>query len=257
MPPGVDGLIAKCMAKDPDERYANGSELAHAIGELLDAMDTGPLASGTLMAAQDSTMIESLESAPRSRRALAIASVTTLALGVLGFTFVTLRSSGDRPSAPVVAAVAAPVPAPPPPAPPSPAELARPAISKTATAFVGWAKSHAGEPCPSHGELGSNTDPWGHAFVITCTDQPAAQRIGITSPGPDGKLGTDDDISSWALGAALTDLLRGPRWAPRPIAREVRPAPPAAPKQVAPPPAPPGKSFAGTTLGDDGIPTTR
>src|SRR5262249_37165321 len=158
--------------------------------------------------------------------------------------------SSVRPPAPVVAP-AAPPPMPPPvppPAPPgpTPVELARPSIIKAAAVFVAWAEAHGGAQCPSHGELGALLDPWGHRLAITCSDQPAGERIGVVSLGPDGKLGTDDDIASWDL----TDALRGSRWAPRVIVRRPPPPPPAA-KQV----APQGKTFAGTTLGNDGIPT--
>jgi hypothetical protein len=36
--------------------------------------------------------------------------------------------------------------------------------------------------------------------------------IGIVSAGPDGKLGTDDDVASWQMGHEITDVLRGARW---------------------------------------------
>lgn len=37
-------------------------------------------------------------------------------------------------------------------------------------------------------------DPWGHDYVLRETDQPG--RVEVVSAGPDGKLGTADDISS-------------------------------------------------------------
>jgi general secretion pathway protein G len=37
----------------------------------------------------------------------------------------------------------------------------------------------------------STQDPWGQPFTIVCTDDDAT----VSSPGPDGKAGTKDDIS--------------------------------------------------------------
>jgi hypothetical protein len=84
---------------------------------------------------------------------------------------------------------------------------------------------------------------------MTCTDQPANQTIGAISAGPDGTLGTADDVASWQLGREVTELVRGPRWvaAERPA---VRPRPPKSPKTQQQPP--PTKKNA-----DDDIPKER
>lgn len=37
-------------------------------------------------------------------------------------------------------------------------------------------------------------DPWGHGYVIACE----TGEVGVMSPGPDGRPGTDDDIPSAA-----------------------------------------------------------
>jgi hypothetical protein len=81
-----------------------------------------------------------------------------------------------------------------------------------------WSRDHAGAPCPDVAALGVRAiDPWGHPLVITCTDQPADQTVGVMSSGPDGLFGTMDDIPSWTLGAEVTTLIHGPRWGPTAI----------------------------------------
>ena len=109
--------------------------------------------------------------------------------------------------------------------------------------FALWSHEHPGAPCPDLLALGIPTlDPWGHDLQLTCTDQPANQRVGAISAGPDGLTGTDDDIPSWTLGPAITSLARGPRWQPaiapaRPSAPP--PARPTSPHRRTPPPSPP------------------
>lgn len=58
---------------------------------------------------------------------------------------------------------------------------------------------NGGKDCPSvdglvqSGELkkGTNTtDPWGAAYTITCE----GENVTVSSPGPDGQSGTQDDI---------------------------------------------------------------
>jgi hypothetical protein len=107
--------------------------------------------------------------------------------------------------------------------------------------FVVWSSSHAGAQCPKASALGAPVqDPWGHPLQLTCTDQPANQIVGAISAGPDGELGTHDDIGSWQLGRDVTDLVRGGRWV---AARSPRP------------PRPPVKPV--RQSGDDDIPSER
>jgi general secretion pathway protein G len=41
-------------------------------------------------------------------------------------------------------------------------------------------------------------DPWGNEYVMHCGDSAAAgARFGLSSNGPDGKQGTDDDLRTW------------------------------------------------------------
>jgi hypothetical protein len=121
--------------------------------------------------------------------------------------------------------------------------------------FALWSREHAGAPCPDLLALGVPTlDPWGHDLVLTCTDQPANQRAGAVSAGPDGALGTEDDIASWTLGSSVTKLVLGPRWqplAPAPTPPGPTTAPPAPttapPAPATAPPAPATASPSPTT----------
>src|SRR5204862_159037 len=93
--------------------------------------------------------------------------------------------------------------------------------------FAAWSRTHAGAPCPSASALGAPVDdPWGHPVAITCSDQPANQIIGAVSAGPDGAMGTADDIGSWQLGRDVTELVQGQRWgSDRAAAKPSRPRP--------------------------------
>jgi hypothetical protein len=153
-------------------------------------------------------------------------------------------------------------------------------IKDTLRRFVAWSHAHPGARCPDAAGLGAALDPWGQPLRIVCSDQPADQVAGVLSYGPDGEPGTRDDVVSWALGADVTDLARGPRWsASRGMAAAVgtggrhgggRPGPrtnPTTPPLAAgaPPPAPaalhprpPAAAGAGSNDTDgDGIPDRR
>jgi hypothetical protein len=111
------------------------------------------------------------------------------------------------------------VPAKPPPPPAAAPEQPDPDAEVAARVkdvlgrFVAWSQEHRGAPCPEMAALGdAPPDPWGHAFRLTCTDQPGDQLIGAISAGPDGAAGTADDIASWQLGRDVTDSVRGARW---------------------------------------------
>ena len=74
------------------------------------------------------------------------------------------------------------------------------------TAYQKWAADNEAE-CPDKLEdLLKYTnkkdlkDPWGNTYVMKCgADQgaPEGEEFGVTSPGPDKKDGTPDDIHSW------------------------------------------------------------
>ena len=42
-------------------------------------------------------------------------------------------------------------------------------------------------------------DPWGNEYSYECPGRHNPTSYDLVSPGPDGKLGSDDDISNWAM----------------------------------------------------------
>ena len=68
-----------------------------------------------------------------------------------------------------------------------------------------WAAAHPDKQCPDKIEDldeyvdGGHVDPWGNPYVMMCGANlpPGAKGLAIQSAGPDGKLGTDDDVKSW------------------------------------------------------------
>ncbi|HEY1814518.1 MAG TPA: serine/threonine-protein kinase [Kofleriaceae bacterium] len=229
IPPEVDHLILRCLAKDPAHRFQSAGELAAAIGALVHSSPQLPpgmaSSSAAYAVASAPTTLSSAsgvnQMAPprRSRVGLVVAIV---GLGVVGGGIalgVRAADDGDSPkpsTEPVPAVTSAPTPAPtpatPPAPPPSPRARAKPRIKDVLAGFVAWSHDHAGAPCPDAATLGVADDPWGHPFRITCTDQPGDQIVGAISAGPDGTFETDDDIASWQLGPDVTDAVRGARW---------------------------------------------
>jgi serine/threonine-protein kinase len=253
VPPEVDQLVDMCLAKDPARRPASGTELAAIMGRLAGSVPavgrvatpwpvataalprTAPM-STTLSAANG---VSRVVARPRRSRTLVFAAV---GLAVGGAAVVALWPNA-APTAPAQEPV---------PAPPAVAQTAPPprAVTETAPAavaanpepakstpeadtaarikdvlsrFESWANAHPGASCPDVEALGgSGDDAWGHRIVLTCTDQPADQRIGAISLGPDGVRGTDDDIASWQLGRDVTALVKGKRKTPATPARVKR-----------------------------------
>lgn len=67
------------------------------------------------------------------------------------------------------------------------------------TAAARWRATRGGDQCPTISQLvqdkeidtaSKTDDPWGSAYKINCTDD----EITVSSPGPDKKDGTTDDI---------------------------------------------------------------
>ena len=76
---------------------------------------------------------------------------------------------------------------------------AKTACNTVRSATITWKAAHPSEDCPSVAQLKQNRDldtgfsskdPWGGLYVVACD----AEEITCTSPGPDRKDGTDDDI---------------------------------------------------------------
>ncbi len=76
---------------------------------------------------------------------------------------------------------------------------ARTACNTGRQATMQWMAVHPGQDCPTVDQLRSDKDldtgfsakdPWGGPYKVSCD----ADEITCTSPGPDKKDGTDDDI---------------------------------------------------------------
>jgi serine/threonine-protein kinase len=218
-PRGIAAIVSRCLAVDPEERYRNGTELVAA-----------------------------LEVRRRRRWPWLALPIVAMAAGVAVIA-VTLPSRDAPTRGDAAVAVVLPPPAASPdaaaPARDPALDIARARVAAAVASFVKWSATHADAPCPRPSELAAELDPWGRSLVVTCVDQPVDQIVGIVSLGPDGVLGTRDDIASWQLGAETRALVQGPHWQPKP-----KPHAPARPAtrdpvrvpldaSVAPPPTPP------------------
>ena len=251
VPPKIDALVLRCLAKDPAHRFASAIELANAVGEIdstasIPTWQTGGehrpiserIATTTLSGASGAT-------GPLGRirpRRIAFAAIAVLFVGG-GTAAVVMSRIGHRaipdaasvePTAPI-----APQPEPPPKrpeAPPAPVAPLAPSradpraalagqMTQVLSRFKAWSRGHAGAACPSAAELGEPVqDPWGKPLAITCTAQPANQIVGVITAGPDGVTGTPDDIGSWQLQREVTDRVRGKPWKPAAAVPMPRPA---------------------------------
>jgi hypothetical protein len=264
IPPEIDQLVLRCLAKDPAQRFPTAGELAIAIGGLIGSSPQVPTARARSYppAAAPTTLsgATGASSTPHARRSRVGLIATIVGLGAAGLAIVIVTthsgdqraptpdplpvSAADRPPAPAPLPAPAPARPPPPapaspPAPPDPGARVAPVIKDALARFAAWSRDHVGAPCPDAVVLGASDDPWGHRPVITCTEQPGDQIVGAISAGPDGQPGTADDIASWQLGRDVTDLVRGARWrvvSQRPV---TRPAAPAKPRPSALAPAKP------------------
>jgi len=154
-------------------------------------------------------------------RGMQVAVLGAVVAGSLGGSLAALAVTAEpparSPAQPSISSATAIAPPPPAPQPPDPRAATNNSTTHAMRAvlarFAAWSRDHAGEPCPDLAALGiAGRDPWGHPLRLTCTDQPADQRIGAISQGPDGVAGSDDDLTSWTLGREVTELVRGPRW---------------------------------------------
>jgi serine/threonine-protein kinase len=251
--PELDQLIARCMAKEPAQRFATGTELALALdvhigwqsypsagrsGPALDVLrPTGGGAAAPALTTLSASTGVSRQLPQRAvgggRRTVAVLGASAAALGVAGGLVVGLKGKGAEANAPArvpepepkVAVAPPPERAPepprpePPPARPPEAEIVKDRVRGVFRAFREWVTTHEGAPCPTIKDLafslgvGDDSDPWHQPLQITCTDQPGDQQIGVRSAGADGAMGTADDLTSWTMGADVTGMVQGSRWA--------------------------------------------
>jgi len=234
LPPEVDAVMLRCLAKDPADRYASATELAAAIGRVLgivSSVSSPGAAPGPGSRPGDSlaaTKWSSAGRAPSNRAATGARGTWTstgsapapetgalkrrtllavIALAVVGggAAALAVMRVGTTHAVPEATAMTAP---------PDPASGLAAQMTRVLTSMIAWSQSNAGAPCPTVAALGPPVlDPWGRPLEITCADQPANQIAGVISAGPDGALGTQDDIGSWQLGREVTDLVHGARWA--------------------------------------------
>ncbi|HET7500119.1 MAG TPA: serine/threonine-protein kinase [Kofleriaceae bacterium] len=262
LPAEIDGLILRCLAKDPDERFDSGLELALAIDPLVAlpaianatpppppmpprADDDEPVLASTTTLGPSDSFAPPAPMATRSRSRRRLYAKVAVAAAVAGGAVTAVVAALAGPDASQAAAAPAtgaarPISSGDEPARPSNPRLARAADDMRAllAAFPAWAHDHAGAPCPTSAELGGHGDPWGHDYDVTCADQPADQIVGVRSAGPDGEIGTDDDLTSWTMGLEVVRRVRGKRWAPAPAsppARPREPTPVAGPRPSPPP----------------------
>jgi serine/threonine protein kinase len=247
LPAEVDELIMRCLRKEPAERFASGAELAAAIDVLLgkspsvvSAADRpGPTivvqSDATTLGASAASLVSPMTPPPRRRgKRIAGLAAAGLAIATAGALFAWRGAEDSEPTASPPAPVAVEEKAAPPAVPaadPRPAQ-ARADMRAMLTAFLRWTVDHAGAPCPTSSELGGRLDPWGHAYELTCADQPVDQMVGVRSLGPDGASQTGDDLMSWTLDPELAELVRGRRWAGAQTA--AAPAPVTAPPSATP-----------------------
>ena len=237
IPPEVEQLVQRCLAKDPAHRFTSGAELAIALGALTGSSPQVPTPSAVYSAASAPTTLSSAVGAStssgstqapakKSRGALLAGIGVAVAAAAFAVVFVSTRGTEQKAATPPETPPEAPKPEAPTPEAPKP-EAPKPETPKPADPaaavparmkpvlerFTAWSREHAGAACPDVAALGGDAnDPWGHAFRVTCTDQPSDQVIGLVSAGPDGTPGTGDDVASWSLGPEVVALVHGPRW---------------------------------------------
>jgi len=272
VPPELDALVLRCLAKNPDHRFANGTELAAAI-EYLIGRATYPVAAQvqhaqpgragsaptTLSAASGVTARPALTSAqPRSKRGLVVVGSLFAVGAIVG---IVIAKTGSEAAKPVAARPLVVPPAPPPPSDTRAAETTQ-QLATAVTAFKTWATAHPSAACPPIAALvGVGPDAWATPLVLTCTDQPGDQIVGVTSAGPDRALGTADDLQSWTL-TSTSALAHGRRWTPTPVPvsdafTTARPKSAATKKPPTKPAAKPTTNDGFVDLDGDGIPDRR
>jgi serine/threonine-protein kinase len=242
VPPAVAALVARCLAKDADERFATATALADAIVDAGGAASTplpftatsrppgGAVVSVTTLGSSSISVDTPAPVRHRGRWLGAVAGAAiAVGAGIAAWHFVV----GDA-AAPdtVPSVVAVPVAHAETKLDQKPEEVVvelhpderivqtRKRIAVAALAFKEWAKRNPNAGCPRPSVVAATSDDhdvlrdaWGATMELTCADQPETQIVGILSAGSDGEFGTDDDIASWTL-PDVAATIAGPRWRP-------------------------------------------
>lgn len=121
LPPGLEAVIMKCLAKSPEDRFASMDELLIALKLNPGAMTTSS-DSGGHSAAKLIPPALTVQAAPPPRRSAMPIVLVALAIGLGLSVLLLFRTSSPAPAAPQpsAAAVAPPPPPTPPPPPPAP-----------------------------------------------------------------------------------------------------------------------------------------
>jgi serine/threonine-protein kinase len=212
VPHELDEAVARCLAKDPDERFASATELAAVLDGIKERISvTQVTPSSSIVSARSATTTLSAGAlATRNdhvrsgggRVVLAAGGSTALALVV----FLAMARGGDSPAVTIDAppvAVAAIDAAPP---EPPPAVTLVVVDERPARAREQLARLAATRVACTTREL----DPWARPIRVTCTRQRGGTQITAMSSGEDGRADTADDLTSSRFSKAVPVVPESP-----------------------------------------------
>ncbi|MBF0169731.1 MAG: serine/threonine protein kinase [Nitrospinae bacterium] len=129
LPPALDRVIGKMLAKSPEERYGNGHELAAALAPFTSTPETDAdreratvaiLTSGKTVDFESDRILEVINDGKKGNSGKIIAAVAVTALLLTGGLFAWLKSGDGTPDAPASATLATEAPTTTPSAQPTP-----------------------------------------------------------------------------------------------------------------------------------------
>jgi len=185
IPAALDELVARCLAKQPAERFASATDLAAALADIAvtDAKPS-PIAAPTPIHAMPTTMSSLAVELPRPWRGATKTVVGALALAALGVVIATamlLRRDPPEPSSPAAPAIVVADAAIQPIDAPIDARDFTDRIEHALDAAASWSATHPNSPCPTARDV--ELDP---ELTLSCTDHDG-ERV-VTVAGPDGAV---------------------------------------------------------------------